>query len=169
MKPRVLIGLDAILKNRQFLFLAAAAAAGFAILYTVVLPTTIIPGNDLAFQLRLLNLQGIAMVAASSIGIGLLLSMNVYIFKARRAAKLGVANMAAGTGLFGSSIVSGLFASAACPACIGLLFGFLGPSTLFVAQNSLAVSIAGLAVTWAAVFGAAWVIGRGCANCKIYK
>ena len=66
------------------------------------------------------------MITLSSL-IGLMVSMQVYVYKIKKSAK-GVGRGAVG-GF--SSIMAGLFGTASCSSCVAALFGFLGVGTVF--------------------------------------
>lgn len=122
---QTILAIKLVLGNKNYL-------AGFIVLSLVIfwlfiyIPVKNIPGNDFTFQLSIMTLQDKLLSGLLSVLVSLSLVMNVYAFKLKRSAKVGISMLGqSGGGLF-SGIVASVFGTATCAACVSSLFGFLG-------------------------------------------
>jgi hypothetical protein len=128
-------------KYRAF-FLAMALA--FLALY-VGLPLFTVPGNSLSLWLGDTTPLSLGLMVLTTIGISLLLSMHIYIYRcARKVApkEAGVGTLATITGF-----LSGLLTSATCTVCLGGLLSFIGfPTVLLLLQYRIEMAVLSLAI-----------------------
>lgn len=146
-------------RNYLWLFLAGIPTI-FAIF--VLVPVKTIPGNDLAFQLSIFALRDWIIMAALASLTSLLLVMNIYIFRQRRA--LAEAGKAGAGGV--SSIVGAVFGTAACSSCVAALFGFMGlPFVLFLVEARLYIVFGAIGLILLSLYFASKKIVLACENC----
>lgn len=148
--------------DKRYLALAAASASALALFFEIVLPVLTIPGNDIAFQLATLSPKGAVLTTAVSAGLGILIAMNVFLLRLKLDARAaGGSGATLGVGAF-----TGMFASAACPACVGTLFAFLGaPGVLFLVNYRYEIAFLGLAVILTSIWLTARSISGKCEGC----
>lgn len=122
---QTILAIKLVLRNKNYL-------VGFIVLSLVIfwlfiyIPVKNIPGNDFTFQLSIMTLEDKLLSGLLSVLVSLSLVMNVYAFKLKRSAKVGISMLGqSGGGLF-SGIVASVFGTATCAACVSSLFGFLG-------------------------------------------
>lgn len=146
-------------RNYLLLFLAGIPTV-FAVF--VFIPVKTIPGNDLFFQLSIFTLRDWTLMFALSFLTSLLIIMNIYIFRQRRA--IAEAGKAGAGGL--SSMVGAVFGTAACSSCVAALFGFLGlPAVLFLIEARLYIVVGAIGLILLSLYFAAKKIVLACENC----
>lgn len=133
------------------------------------LPVRLIPGNDLAFQLKLFTARDFVLFGALAVLNALLIMMQVHIARERHRvkARLGVAGAGSVGGLFAAATAS-LFGAASCASCVAAVFGFLGlGNVLFLLDHRGWVVGITLALLVVAIYFSARRINNKCASCKV--
>lgn len=144
--------------------LAAIAVALFTALAFVLVPVLTIPGNDLSFYFEITPWWTYAMLAFFSIGLGVLAAMQLYLLQQPVAVKEKVGGFA---GVF-SGVTSGLYATAACGACVSTLFSFLGAgTTLFLNVHRTPLLGVSVLVLATAIYYNARKVNKHCSECRI--
>ncbi len=132
----------------------------------VFIPIYTTPGNDLAFFIKITPLWGLLILFSLSILMGLLITMQFYIFKNLK--KLYVKESGSGVIAWFSSIISGLFSSATCATCISFLFAFLGTGgILFLLKYRWYISGLGFVLVLISIHLSIKRIKNHCDSCKI--
>jgi len=113
-----------VLTNQKYalLFAALAVLAFIALIFVLVVT---IPGNSFEFQLSILTIWELLLMALLSFLIALLFTMHVWIFKRTKKAQVGK-SVVGGT----SAVTATIFGTAACSSCLAFLFGLVGISSL---------------------------------------
>lgn len=93
-------------------------------LYTSI-PIFITPGNSLSLFLQITPWWALILIGALALCMGLLISMQIYLWK--NVQNLAFHEVSTGLGAGLSSFISGLFSSATCVTCISTLFSFFLP------------------------------------------
>lgn len=120
----------AIFVDARILRIAAPAALLLFLVYTF-LPAFLIPGNDVRFQLQLTlasaftNPLTMLALLVLSLGSGYVIAFQWRLFRRRQ-----IAFSAHATGTAASSVLTAVFASAACTSCLAALFPFLGATVI---------------------------------------
>ena|SRR3989338_6651630 len=134
-----------------------------AVLYIAV-PVFAIPGNTLLFWLEIMPWWGYLVLLFFSFSLGLLTTMQIYLSSQRHTvseASKGIANLVA-------VIISGLYSTAACAACITTVFAFLGSGVTFFI-NAHRWEFTGLSITFLllSIYLASKRINDNCEDCKV--
>jgi len=110
-----------ILSNKNYLrlFLLLVILLAFVLVF---IPVFTIPGNDFFFQISTYGLMDYIVIIILSVLTGLLISMNIYTFKRKKAIRDVGKSAAAGS----YGIVASVFGTASCSMCVAAIFGFLG-------------------------------------------
>ncbi len=108
--------------ERYVLLSSVAAAIIFSIF--IFLPAGRMSAKIFYYQVTSLDFASLLVMATFAVILGIMLSMNVYLFKKTHESKSG----RAGKGIMSmlSSFVAGIFGSSICVACLSLLLGFIG-------------------------------------------
>jgi hypothetical protein len=147
----------------QFLFVAITLIAGAFFFFYPVIST---PGNDVFFQLSITPWWGNSLIALISLATGLMITMQVYVFKKARAVKKRVVGSTA-AGL-GGGFMASMFAGASCASCVTALFGFLGASNVFLLlEYRWHIMVLSTGVMLVSLHFVSKRINDGCVNCKI--
>ena len=152
----------ASVKYKWLFVIVTLIAGGFFLLYPVV--TT--PGNDILFQISITPWWGNGLIALISLATGLMITMQVYVFKKSRAIKKrAVGSTAAG---LGGGFIASMFAGASCASCVTALFGFLGASNVFLLlEYRWHIMALSTAVMFVSLHFVSKRINDDCVNCKI--
>jgi len=151
-------------KNYVFLFLF------FSILMTFIyifIPVFVVPGNDLKFFLQITPWWGFLIFILLGISVGLLIIMQVYIYKNLR--RISIRGTTGGAIAGFSSVISGIFSSATCASCVSALFSFLLPTTFILKTLSYRwyISSGGFLLVLFSLFLTSKRIENECKSCKI--
>lgn len=137
-----------------------------ALILFVLVPVWSVPGNDVAFQLSLFTIGNWILFTVLALLIGLLLTMQVFIFgRAKNAAvkAKGLGNAATGAAGAYAGILGGVFATAACSWCVAAVFGFLGTgAVLFIAEHRLWSVLVAIAIMIASLYFASKRVVKDC-------
>jgi len=129
----------------------------------IFLPVILIPGNSLIFQLGIFTFWNYVLMILLAGLIGLMISMQVYIYKIKKSVR------GSGKGVIGgfSGFVAGIFGTAACSSCVAAIFGFLGLGTVFflIKYQWYVVGIS-LALVLLSIFMSSLSIEKNCEVCK---
>jgi hypothetical protein len=138
------------------------------------IPITVIPGNSVGLQTRIYGIKGVTVLAVLAILAALSLTLQVKVIaekqKQRRNEKAhahpGSAALS-GLGVLGG-IVSSMFATATCGACLGAAFGFLGFSTIILLVTYRWYILAGAALLLLiSIYLSSRRLNRGCEVCLV--
>ncbi|HLC47576.1 MAG TPA: hypothetical protein VJI13_00745 [Candidatus Norongarragalinales archaeon] len=153
--------------ERGYALIGILAAAAMACLY-VFLPITLVPGNSLGFFLEITPWWGLLTIFMLAGLMGILIAMQAYVIrntKSKDAKEIG-----SGIGAFVSSIISGLFATASCAACVSVLFSFMGTAGIFfLLEHRIEITLFGFAMVTISIYLTARRINNHCEECKITK
>lgn len=133
-----------VFRSWKYTLFFAAFTLLFIAMYVGV-PIYTVPGNTLAFWLSEITPLSLVLMLLTAMGIGLLLSMHVYLYRCAH----GIQPKEAGAGTIATitGFVTGLFASATCAACIGGLLSFIGfPTVLLLLQYRVELALLSLAL-----------------------
>lgn len=137
----------------------------FALL--ILIPVWTTPGNDVLFQLSILEPFVLGLMIALSVANGLLITMQLYI-RSEVKHKADAAHTAAHAGTAFSVVVSSLVSTVACAACYSAVLSILGlGTTAFIVEHRLWFAVAAMAISFAAIYYSAKRINNHCAVCTI--
>lgn len=164
----MLESLKLVLSNRKYLSIWLISSLFFLGIY-VFIPIYLTPGNDLDFFLKITPYWQILLLAVLAMLMGLVISMQLYIRNVL-SSRIGTAKIAA-TGAITSfsSIISGVFSTATCSACVAAVLGFIGlGSTLafLLLQYQWQVAALGFIIALAAVYSSAKRISGNACNIR---
>lgn len=151
-------------KNYIFLFLFFSIVIMFTYIF---IPVFVVPGNDLKFFLQITPWWGFLIFILLGISVGLLITMQIYIFKNLR--KISVRGTTGGIIAGFSSVISGVFSSATCASCVSTLFSFLLP-TAFILKTLYYrwyISFGGFLLILVSLFLTSKRINKECKSCEI--
>lgn len=159
---QVLTASRTLLAQKVYLLLFLGAIPILFFIF-VFIPVKTIPGNDFAFQLSIFTIRDWFLMFLLSAATSLLIAMNIYIFRERRALI-----QAGQTGIGGfSSVVGAVFGTAACSACIAALFGFLGlPAVIFLIKARLYIVAGAIALILVSLYFASKKVVQACEKCN---
>lgn len=151
-------------KNYIFLFLFFSIIMIFTYVF---IPVFVVPGNDLKFFLQITPWWGFMIFILLGISVGLLITMQIYIFKNLR--KISIRGTTGGTIAGFSSVISGVFSSATCASCVSTLFSFLLPTAFILKTLDYRwhISIGGFMLVLVSLFLTSKRIENECKYCKI--
>lgn len=164
---QTILAIKLVLRNKNYLagFIVLSLAIFWLFIY---IPVKNIPGNDFTFQLSIMTLQDKLLSGLLSVLVSLSLVMNVYAFKLKRSAKVGISMVGQGGGGLFSGIVASVFGTATCAVCVSSLFGFLGTGgVLFLLEYRTQIVLASIVLLLISLyFTSAKVLGI-CKSCGI--
>ncbi|MBI2675171.1 MAG: hypothetical protein HYX24_01835 [Candidatus Aenigmarchaeota archaeon] len=154
-----------VLKTRKYRTLAVAVAVAMLALY-IMLPVVTIPGNDLALQLSATPPLGLFLMAVLAASMGLLIAMQLYIYKLAKSRATVEAGKGVATGF--TSVVSAVFSTATCTSCIAAIFPFLGSGAiLFLVQHQWQMVSVTLGLVLLSLYFASRKVVRSCVSCGV--
>lgn len=146
----------------------------FIVLFTVFiagyifLPVWLTPGNDLKFQLSLLQVRDYVLFIVLAASASLFVLMQVFLFSRSRKKRASLVAKG-GIGVFGA-LFGGLLATAACSSCIAAILGFLGAgSTFFVLENQPYVAGGAIALVVIGLYFSARKVVGICDDCRLQE
>ncbi len=151
---RIKSTLDAIrltLKSRRHLGIVIASSL-FMIFLAVLIPTILIPGNTIDYQISLFTWDNILLTILFSILFGISMGLHSYASHIRKLRKSAVGERV-GTGFF--SITGTLFASKMCPMCLSAIFSFVGlgaSAVFFVLSFRFPILIASILLVLVSIY-----------------
>ena len=154
-----------ILYEKNYLILFVLSSIIMTLIY-LFLPVYLTPGNDIEFQLSITPLWALVFTGILAIAMGLLISMQVFVFKRLRM----IQRKEASTGIIGgmSSIVAGIFASASCGACLSAAFAFIGaPGIIFLTEHRFEITLISFGVVLIALYLSSKKINDNCDYCRV--
>jgi len=155
--------LKLIFKNKINYISLVLASLIMLIIY-IYIPILSIPQNSFKSFLELTPWYGILFLILLSFLMGLLIVMQLYSFNAMK--KFSVKGAAGGTIATFSSIISGIFSSATCAACVTVFFSFLGTSgVLFLLNYKWEIAIATFLIVLISIYLTSKKINNKCINC----
>lgn len=151
--------------ERKYAFVALLATLLMAFIY-IFIPVFVTPGNTLEFFLSVTPWWGLLIIFALAALMGLLIAMQYYVIRNTRRSKKR--EIGSGLGAAATSIVSGIFATATCAACVGALFSFVGTSGIFfLLEYRWEITALGFAMVLLSIFLTARRINNHCEVCGI--
>lgn len=159
--------ISAALNEKVSLPAGIVAAVLFFALF-VALPVWTIPGNTLAFQLKIFRPYDYALMGILAILVGLTVSLETYSWRRRRGADDGARLAVQGTLSGGLGMFASVVGTATCGSCLAVLFGLVGlgaASTFFVLQNQQVFLLAAIGVMLIALVVAARRADAVCRSC----
>lgn len=133
----IYLAIKTVFKTRNYLLIFFVSAV-VLFLSLVAIPLFTIPGNTVAFQLKIFTAQNYLLMAFLSVLAGLNLALSWYGFIQKK--KIGSASQSVVTGT--ASTIAGIFAAvvgtASCLGCLVALLGLVGlgvGSALFILKN----------------------------------
>jgi len=110
-------------RSRKHLGIVIASSL-FMLLLAVLIPTILIPGNSIDYQISLFTWDSALLTILFSVLFGISMGMHSYASHIRKLRKSAAIGERVGTGFF--SITGTLFASKLCPICLSAIFSFVG-------------------------------------------
>ena len=152
--------------RRYFLIFLVSAVVLF--LSLVAIPLFTIPGNTVAFQLKIFTAQNYLLMAFLSMLAGLNLALSWYGFAQQK--KIGTASQSVAGGAV--STIAGIFGAvvgtASCLGCLVALLGLVGlgvGSALFILKNQSYFLLGAIALMLVSLYFAARKINKICQSC----
>jgi hypothetical protein len=146
-----------------------AALAGVFFLFSLFLyvsvPVFLIPGNSYEFFLNTTPLPELLAIAALSLVVGIVLSMQAYCWKSgiRAAGSAG-----AGFAGFVSGMVSAVFTTATCAGCVSAIFSFMGfGGVLFLLEHKGEIAAATSVLVLLSLYFTSERIAGKCRECMV--
>jgi len=143
-------------------------SAGTLFLLLVAIPLFTIPGNTIAFQLKIFTTQNYLLMAFLSVLAGLNLAFSWYDFAQQK--KIGNASQSVAGGAV--STIAGIFGAvvgtASCLGCLVALLGLVGlgvGSALFILKNQSYFLLGAMALMLVSLYFAARKINKVCQSC----
>jgi len=135
----------------------------------VFVPVFVVPGNDLKFFLQITPWWGFFIFILLGISVGLLITMQIYIFKNLR--KISIRGTTGGIIAGFSSVISGIFSSATCAFCVSALFSFLLPTAFILKTLNYRwyISSGGFLLVLFSLFLTSKRIENDCKSCGVNK
>lgn len=164
---QIILAIKVVLRDKKYLaaFLFLSVAIFWLFIY---IPVKNIPGNDFAFQLSIMTLQDKILLVILSLLVSLSIVMNVYAFKLKRSAKVGISMVGQGGGGLFSGAAASIFGTATCASCVASIFGFLGTGgVLFLLEyRTQIVLVSAVLLLISIYFTSAKVLGV-CKSCGV--
>lgn len=155
-----------VLGERKYITIFFSLTVFFLGLF-IFIPVVTIPGNTLAFQLSIFQLQDYLLITFLALLVGLNFSMNIYTWKRQR--RLAAISKSTASGA--TAGVSGAFAavvgSATCASCLAVLFGFMGlgiGSVAFVLKYQIYFLLGAIALVVISLYFTARKVNRICVS-----
>ncbi len=158
--------LATVFSDHAYLLLGIASAFLAAVAFVYV-PVATTPGSDFDFYLSIAPWWNYAILAVFAVGFGLMVPMQAYLWRNGRA-KPKV--KASGLAPLLSSALAGVYATAACAACVTTAFSFLGFGfTLFLLEYRLPLLALSVLMLAASVYYTARQIAGNCPECAVKR
>lgn len=149
-------------------FLIFFVSAVVLFISLVIFPLFTIPGNTLAFQLKIFTAQNYLLMAFLSVLTGLNLAISWYSFKQQKEIFSASQSVATGavstiTGIFGAVV-----GTASCLGCLVALLSFVGlgvGSALFILKNQSYFLLGAIALMIISLYFAARKVNKICDSC----
>lgn len=139
----------------------------FFLYLLVMVPVWTTPGNDFLFQLRLFGPIVFVLMIILSVGNGLLLSMQWYIFREKKVARSKSRNRTEKTTLVGSIVVAFL-ATIGCAACYSSILSLFSLGTVaFFVEYRIWIALLAVILTLVSLTYSAQRINHTCEICSI--
>lgn len=162
-----------VLRRRAYLLVSFTASATFLLLFmyfpdivTVISGSSLLAKNAVSLSVFSTPWWGYGLTILLALLLGLLFSLQVYVFrnlKARPVTEAGAGFLAGVSGI-GATI----FGSATCVACLSALLAFVGPGTIvFFIGYRWHIMALSVGVTLASLYLVANRIQGNCEDCKI--
>ncbi|MHB1163359.1 MAG: hypothetical protein ACYCZZ_02460 [Minisyncoccota bacterium] len=129
-----------VFKKPIYAVIAVGSALVFFGMYLIV-PTLLVPGNSLSFELALISPSNYVLLATLALMTGMLAAFE--LFSLRRSRANGFRSAGKRSVGFVASITGGVLAAASCGCSAGILLGVvgLGGGTLFATQNQTSIVV----------------------------
>lgn len=162
------MALQTVFSHRRY-FIPAFLVAALMFGVLIFLPVGRVSAAVLYYQVTSLDALSLGTMIGFSILLGILFSMNIYLFQKTHLVK----EKTLGRGVLSlfSSFVAGLFGSSVCLACLSILLGFLGMpiiTALLAYQKPLFLLSALIAIGSLYLTSRAIVEHDACAVCRVH-
>ena len=164
---QIILAIKQVFKTRSYLLIFFVSAI-VLFLSLVAIPLFTIPGNTIAFQLKIFTAQNYLLMAFLSVLAGLNLAISWYGFRQQK--KISNASQSVATGAV--STIAGIFGAvvgtASCFSCLVALLGLVGlgfGSALFILKNQSYFLIGAIVLMIISLYFAARKVNRICNVC----
>jgi hypothetical protein len=161
------LAIKKVFQTRSYLLIFFVSAAAL-FLSLVAMPLFTIPGNTIAFQLKIFTTQNYLLMAFLSTLAGLNLALSWYGFAQQK--KLGSTSQSIAGGAV--STITGIFGAvvgtASCLSCLVALLGLVGlgvGSALFILKNQSYFLFGAIALMLCSLYFAARKVNKVCTSC----
>ena len=140
------------LKSRKYLGIAIAFSI-FMMFIAILIPTILIPGNSIDYQISLFTWDSALLTILFSVLFGISMGMHSYASHIRKLRNSAAIGERVGTGFF--SITGTLFASKLCPMCLSAIFSFVGlgaSAVFFVLSFRFPILIASIVLVLISIY-----------------
>ncbi|MEK6953524.1 MAG: hypothetical protein AABX01_00835 [Candidatus Micrarchaeota archaeon] len=151
----------------KYAFIAFLSFLLMAFFYAAI-PVLTIPGNALDFFVSITPWWGFLLIFLLAALMGVLVAMQYYVIKNTKSTDKK--EVGSGFAAFFSSILSGIFATASCAACISVLFSFLGAAGIFfLLDHRWEITVFGFLMVGISIYLTARRINNHCEECKVSR
>ena len=152
-----------LLSNKSYARLLFLVVITILAVY-IMIPVLTIPSNTILFQLSIWEFKDYAVLIPLSFLVGLMITMQVYVFKQRKKSKVKETGKSVVGGY--SGIVAGVFGTASCSSCVAAIFGFLGTGTVIgLIKYQWYVVIGSVALVLLSLYLSSLSIEKNCKEC----
>ncbi|MFH1751187.1 MAG: hypothetical protein ABH863_05905 [Candidatus Micrarchaeota archaeon] len=149
--------------DKKYVFIALVAGIAMTAIYAYI-PIAVTPGNTLELFLDITPVWGLFAIAFLGGLMGVLIAMQYYVIKNTKSSDRK--ELGSGISAFVSSIISGVFATATCGACVGVLFSFLGTAgVFFLLEHRWEITVFGFLMVAISIFLTSRRINNHCEVC----
>ncbi len=149
----------------RFLLIAIFLLLAASMLF---IPIQIIPGNNIAIQTHLYRGVGMGILTTLALLAAVSVTLQIKMFRSHNDVKRQAGAAAMGGISIITGVLSSLFASATCVACLGAAVGFLGFGTImFLATNRWYIVAGAVLLLLLSIYLSARRINRGCEVCLV--
>lgn len=164
---QIILAIKQVFKTRKYLLIFLISAA-VLFLSLVAIPLFTIPGNTLAFQLKIFTAKNYLLMAFLSVLAGLNLALSWYGFTQQK--EIGNASQSVAGGAV--SAIAGIFGAvvgtASCLSCLVALLSLVGlgvGSALFILRNQSYFLLGAIVLMLISLYFSARKINRVCDSC----
>ena len=152
-----------LLSNKSYVRLLLLVTITILAAY-IIIPVLTIPSNSILFQLSIWEFKDYAVLIPLSFLVGLMITMQVYIFKQKKKNAVKETGKSVVGGY--SGIVAGVFGTASCSSCVAAIFGFLGTGTVIgLIKYQWYVVIGSVALVLLSLYLSSLSIEKNCKGC----
>lgn len=156
-----------VFKTRNYLLIFSVSAVGL-FLSLIAFPVLTVPGNTIAFQLKIFTTQNYLLMAFLSMLAGLNLALSWYGFTQQKKISNASQSVVAGTVSTIAGIFGAVVGTASCLGCLVALLGLVGlgvGSALFILKNQSYFLLGAIALMIISLYFAARKVNKVCDSC----